>query len=84
MFKKVLTSTYISSTILSIERNCKCSKGNSMKKLEEIYKKLDDMNLSMLARSVINSSDQYGILLFDGLDEVDVELLCEEIANDEL
>lgn len=60
-----------------------------MKKLEEIYKKLDAMNLSMLARSVINSSDQYGILLFDGLDEVDVEILCEEIlceeiANDEL
>lgn len=55
-----------------------------MKKLEEIYKKLDAMNLSMLARSVINSSDQYGILLFDGLDEVDVELLCEEITNDEL
>ena len=55
-----------------------------MKKSEALYKKLDDMNLSMLARSVINSSDQYGILLFDGLDEVDVELLCEEIANDEL
>ena len=55
-----------------------------MKKAQEIYKKLDTMNLSMLARSVINSSDQYGILLFDGLDEVDVELLCEEIANDEL
>ena len=55
-----------------------------MKKLEEIYKKLNDMNLSMLARSVINSSDQYGILIFDGLDEVDVEILCEEIANDEL
>ena len=54
-----------------------------MKKMEEIYKKLDDMNLSMLARSVINSSDQGGILLFDGLDEVDVELLCEEIANDD-
>ena len=52
-----------------------------MKKLEEIYKKLDSMNLSMLARSVINSSDQYGILLFDGLDEVDVELLCEEIVK---
>lgn len=55
-----------------------------MKKEEEIYKKLDNMNLSMLARSVINSTDQYGILIFDGLDEVDVELLCEEIANDEL
>ena len=55
-----------------------------MKKVEEICKKLDDMNLSMLARSIINSSDQYGILLFDGLDEVDVELLCEEIAKDEL
>ena len=55
-----------------------------MKKLEEIYKKLDAMNLSMLARSVINSTDQYGILLFDGLDEVDIELLCEEISNDEL
>lgn len=54
-----------------------------MKKVEEIYKKLDDMNLSMLARSVINSSDQYSILLFDGLDEADVELLCEEIANDD-
>ena len=53
-----------------------------MKKAQEIYKKLDDMNLSMLARNVINSSDQYGILLFDGLDEVDVEILCEEIAND--
>ena len=52
-----------------------------MKKLEEIYKKLDSMNLSMLARSVINSSDQYGILLFDGLDEVDVEMLCEEIVK---
>lgn len=55
-----------------------------MKKVEEIYKKLDDMNLSMLARSVINSSDQYSILLFDGLDEADVEMLCEEIANDDL
>ena len=54
-----------------------------MKKAQEIYRKLDAMNLSMLARSVINSSDQYGILLFDGLDEVDVELLCEEIANDD-
>ena len=54
-----------------------------MKKLEEIYKKLDAMNLSMLARSVINSSDQYAILLFDGLDEVDIEMLCEEIANDD-
>ena len=53
-----------------------------MKKLEEICKKLDAMNLSMLARSVINSSDQYGILLFDGLDEIEVEMLCEEIAND--
>ena len=55
-----------------------------MTKVEEIYKKLNAMNLSLLARSVINSSDQGGILLFDGLDEVDVELLCEEIANDEL
>ncbi len=54
-----------------------------MKKVQEIYKKLDAMNLSMLARSVINSCDQYAILLFDGLDEVDVELLCEEIVNDE-
>ena len=54
-----------------------------MKKVQEIYKKLDTMNLSMLARSVINASDQYGILLFDGLDEVGVELLCEEIANDD-
>lgn len=36
------------------------------------------MNLSMLARSLINSSDQYSILLFD------VEMLCEEIANDDL
>ena len=54
-----------------------------MKKAQEIYKKLDDMNLSMLARSVINSSDQYGIILFEGLDEVDVEMLCEEIANDD-
>ena len=53
-----------------------------MVKVEEICKKLDYMNLSMLARSVINSSDQYGILLFDGLDEVDVEMLCEEIANE--
>lgn len=55
-----------------------------MTKAEEIYKKLDGMNLSILARSVINSSDQGGILLFDGLDEMDVEMLCEEIANDEL
>lgn len=55
-----------------------------MKKVQEIYKKLDDMDLSMLARSVINSSDQYSILLFDGLDEIDVEMLCEEIANDDL
>ena len=55
-----------------------------MKKLEEIYKKLDAMNLSMLARRVINSTDQYAILLFEGLDESDVEMLCEEIANDEL
>ena len=54
-----------------------------MKKLQEIYKKLDDMNLSILARSVINSTDQGGILLFDGLDESDVELLCEEISNDD-
>ena len=54
-----------------------------MKKVQEIYKKLDDMNLSMLARSVINSTDQYAILLFDGLDEMDVEMLCEEIANDD-
>ena len=54
-----------------------------MVKVEEIYKKLDAMDLSMLARSVINSSDQYGILLFYGLDEVDVEFLCEEIANDD-
>ena len=54
-----------------------------MKKVEEISKKLDAMNLSMLARSVINSSDQYGILIFDGLDEVDVEMLCEEIAKDD-
>ena len=52
-----------------------------MEKVQEIYKKLDGMNLSMLARSVINSSDQGGILLFDGLDEVDVEMLCEEIEN---
>ena len=79
MFKKVLTSTCFSSTILSIERRYKI-----MKKAQEIYRKLDAMNLSMLARSVINSSDQYGILLFDGLDEVDVEMLCEEIAKDEL
>ena len=55
-----------------------------MKKVEEIYKKLDAMNLSMLARSVINSSDQYGILLFEGLDDVEIEILCEEIANDDL
>ena len=55
-----------------------------MEKIQEIYKKLDDMNLSMLARSVINSSDQGGILLFDGLDEFEVEMLCEEIANDDL
>ena len=55
-----------------------------MEKVQEIYKKLNDMNLSMLARSVINSSDQGGILLFDGLDESDVELLCEEIANEDL
>ena len=47
-----------------------------MKKAQEIYKKLDAMNLSMLARSIIDSSDQYGIFLFDGLDEVDVEILC--------
>ena len=79
MFKKVLTSTYFSSTILSIERRYKI-----MKKAQEIYKKLDAMNLSMLARSVIDSSDQYGILIFDGLDEIDVEMICEEIAKDEL
>ena len=54
-----------------------------MKKVDEIYKKLDAMNLSILARSVINTTDQYAILLFDGLDEVDVEMLCEEIANDD-
>ena len=54
-----------------------------MTKAEEIYKKLDGMNLSILARSVINSSDQGGILLFDGLDEMNVEMLCEEIANDD-
>ena len=52
-----------------------------MEKVQEIYKKLDDMNLSMLARSVINTTDQYAILLFDGLDEADIELLCEQIAN---
>ena len=55
-----------------------------MKKLEEIYKKLDAMDLSMLARGVIKSSGQDGILLFDGRDGVDVELLWEEIANDEV
>lgn len=55
-----------------------------MKKEQEIYKKLDDMNLSMLARSVINSSDQYSLLLFEGLDEGDIEILCEEIVNDDL
>ena len=55
-----------------------------MKKVQEIYNKLNAMNLSMLSRSVINSSDQGGILLFDGLDEVDIELLCEEIAKDDL
>ena len=55
-----------------------------MEKVQEIYKKLDNMNLSMLARSVINSTDQGGILIFEGLDEVDVEMLCEEIANDDL
>lgn len=55
-----------------------------MKKAQEIYKKLDAMNLSMLARSVIDSSDQYDILIFDGLDEIDVEMICEEIAKDEL
>lgn len=54
-----------------------------MKKVQEIYKKLDAMNLSLLARNVINSTDQGGILLFDGLDEAEVELLCEEIANDD-
>ena len=54
-----------------------------MEKVQEIYKKLDGMNLSMLARSVINSTDQGGILLFDGLDESDVEMLCEEIVNDD-
>ena len=54
-----------------------------MEKVQEIYKKLDDMNLSILARSVINTTDQYAILLFEGLNEVDVELLCEEIANDD-
>ena len=54
-----------------------------MTKAEEVYKKLDNMNLSMLARSVINSTDQYAILLFDGMDEMDVEMLCEEIANDD-
>ena len=54
-----------------------------MKKVDEIYKKLDAMNLSILARSVINTTDQYAILLFDGLDEVEVEMLCEEIANDD-
>lgn len=53
-----------------------------MTESEAIYKKLDAMNLSLLARSVINSTDQGGILLFDGLDEVDVELLCEEIAKE--
>ena len=55
-----------------------------MIKVQEIYKKLDGMNLSLLARSVINSSDQGGIILFDGLDEADVEMLCEEIVNDDL
>lgn len=79
MHKKVLTITIFSSTILSIERRYKI-----MEKAQEIYNKLDAMDLSMLARSVINSSDQYGILLFEGLDEVEVEMLCEEIANDEL
>ena len=54
-----------------------------MTKSEEIYKKLDNMNLSMLSRSVINTTDQYSILLFEGLDEIDVEMLCEEIANDD-
>lgn len=52
-----------------------------MKKVEEIYKKLDDMNLSMLTRSVIDSSDQYSILLFDGLDEIDVEIANDDYQN---
>ena len=55
-----------------------------MEKVQEIYKNLDNMNLSMLSRSVINSSDQDGILLFDGLDESEVELFCEKIVNDDL
>ena len=55
-----------------------------MKKVEEIYIKLGNMNLSMLARSVINSVDNDTILLFNGMDEIAVELFCEEIANDEL
>ena len=79
MHKKVLTITIFSSTILSIERRYKI-----MEKAQEIYNKLDAMDLSMLARSVINSSDQYGILLFEGLDDVEIEILCEEIANDDL
>ena len=53
-----------------------------MKKVDEIYIKLGNMDLSMLARSVINSADNDTILLFDGMDEIEVELFCEEISND--
>ena len=55
-----------------------------MTKVKEIYIKLGNMNLSLLARSVINSVDNDTILLFNGMDEIAVELLCEEIANDDL
>ena len=55
-----------------------------MKKVQEIYKKLGNMNLSMLARSVINSVDNDTILLFNGMDEIAVELFCEEIVNNDL
>ena len=51
-----------------------------MKKVEEIYKNLNEMNLSMLARSVIDSCDQYGILIFDGLDEVTQKCFVKKLS----
>lgn len=53
-----------------------------MSNAQAIYKKLDVMNLSQQARDVINTTDQYAIEMFDGLDEVDVEMLCEDIAKE--
>ena len=54
-----------------------------MRNVQEIYNRLDAMHLSPQARAVIDNTDQGGILIFDGLDEVDVEMLCADIAKED-